>query len=143
MGEYEDYDEPRRAPGSRFTILLVGLVVGAMIMTAVWVAIAGNPLSDVNEVQYFDITVASVNLEKNTMCWSEEPGRRDAGQVCAILSLDRSDELPMPGTDVTVGTVELGPPGEEATRHAVYVSAREGGGSGDASESEPEALPSD
>ena len=141
MSDYDDYEE-RRGPGSRISVFLVGLLIGALIMTGVWVGVAGNPLSDVNEVQYFDITVASVNLEKNTMCWSEDPGRRDAGQVCAILALDRADEVPMPGTDVTVGTVELGPPGQEATRHAVYVSGR-GGGGGDQSESEPEPSPSE
>ena len=121
MDEYDDY-APRRASGSRVSVLLIGLLVGAVIMTAVWVAIAGNPLSDVNEVKYTDITVASVNLEKNTVCWSEDPGRRDAGQVCAILALDRSVEVPMPGTDVVIGTVELRPPEGETTRQAVYVS---------------------
>ena len=141
MGEYENYDEPRRAPGSRFSVFLVGLLIGALVMTGVWVGMAGNPLSDVNEVQYTEITIASVNLEKNTMCWSEDPGRRDAGQVCAILALDRAVEVPMPGTDVVVGTVELGPPGEEVTRQAVYVS-RTGSGSDAESESESDPAPS-
>ena len=138
MGDYEDY-EPRRPPGSRIGVLLAGLIVGAVIMTAVWVGMAGNPLSDINEVTYADITVSSVNLEKNTVCWSEDPGRRDAGQVCAILALDRAVDPPMPGTDVVIGTVELRPPDGETTRHAVYVSRREA--SPDSSEAD--ATPSD
>ena len=139
MSEYEDYDEPRRAPGNRFSVFLVGLIVGALIMTGVWVGVAGNPLSDDNEIVYEDITVTSVNLDKNTVCWSEDPSRRDAGQVCAILALDRAQEPPMPGTEVTIGTVMLRPPEEEESRHAVYVS-RQGSAQ---QESEVAPTPSD
>ena len=142
MSDYEDYHEPRRAPGSRFSVFLVGLLIGGAVMTAVWVALAGNPLSDTNEVIYENITIANVNLEKNTMCWSEDPSRRDAGQRCAILSLDRSQEPPMPGTRVTVGTVELEPPDEDVTRQAVYVSSARRQRSSEAA-TEPTATPSD
>ena len=125
MERYDDEYEPRRAPGSRISVLLVGLIVGALIMTGVWVGIAGNPLSDENEVVYEEITVTDVNLDKNTVCWSEDPSRRDAGQVCAILALDRAQQPPAPGQDVTIGTVMLRPPDEETSRYAVYVSRPE------------------
>ena len=108
---------PRREAGSRVSVLFAGLIVGALVMTAVWVGIAGNPLSDNNEVVYEDITVTSVNLDRNTVCWSEDPSRRDAGQVCAILALDRAQQPPTPGQDVTVGTVMLAPPDEETSRN--------------------------
>lgn len=119
---YDDEYAPRRNSGSRVGVLFVGLLVGALIMTAVWVAIAGNPLSDVNEVVYETITVGDVDTDRDTVCWSEEPGRRDAGQLCAILALDPEIEVPAEGDRVVLGLVTLQPPGEEATRQAVYVA---------------------
>ena len=122
MVRYEDEYEPRHTPGSRISVLMVGLVVGALIMTGVWVGIAGNPLSDENEVVYETITVASIDSDRDTVCWSEEPGRRDAAQLCAILALDPEVEIPEDGDRVVLGLVMLAPPGKEATRQAVYVA---------------------
>ena len=136
----DDEYEPRHSAGSRISVLLVGLLLGAMIMTGVWVGKAGNPLSDANEVKYLRITVASVNLDKNTVCWSTDPGRRDAAQICAILALDREQDPPFPGSRVTIGTVDLRPPDGETTLQAVYVSRPEV--SPDASEA-VEPSPSD
>lgn len=118
----DDY-EPRRQPGSRLSVLLIGLIVGALIMTGVWVAMAGNPLSDTNEVTFLDITVASLNETEDSICWSENPRRRDAVQLCAILGLDPKARVPEVGDEVTVGVVDLLPPTGNETRHVVYVSA--------------------
>ncbi len=118
-----DYDdEPRHAPGSRFGVLLVGLVVGAVIMTAVWVGVAGNPLSDVNEVVFQQITVADVSEDNDSICWSEDPGRRDATQACAILAIDPKVSLPAQGERVTVGIVTLAPDRGEEITQVVYVA---------------------
>lgn len=122
MTRYDDEYEPRAAPGSRISVLLVGLVVGAAIMTAVWVGIAGNPLSDENEVVYETITVADVDTDRDTVCWSEDPGRRDAARLCAILALDPELALPEDGDRVVLGLVMLAPPGREPTRQAVFVA---------------------
>ena len=118
----DDY-EPRHESGSRISVLLVGLVIGALALTAVWVAVAGNPLSDANEVTYVDITVASVNETEDSVCWSENPRRRDAVQLCAILALDPKARVPEVGDRVTVGVVSLRPPDGNETRHVVYVTA--------------------
>ena len=133
----DDY-EPRRAPGSRLGVLLVGLLVGALIMTAVWVAMAGNPLSDVNEVTFVDITVASLNETEDSICWSENPRRRDSVQRCAILGLDPKASVPQEGDQVTVGVVSLQPPTGSETRHVVYVSAPQ-----DAGRASPDATASE
>jgi hypothetical protein len=117
----DDY-EPRRGSGSRIGVLLVGLILGILVMTAVWVAIAGNPLSDANEVTYLPITVASINETKDSICWSENPRRRDSVQSCAILALDPKARVPEVGDDVTVGVVGVAPPDGNETRHVVYVS---------------------
>lgn len=119
----DDYEPRRREPGSRLSVLLIGLIVGALIMTGVWVAIAGNPLSDVNEVTFLDITVASLNDTEDSICWSENPRRRDAVQLCAVLGVDPKARVPEVGDEVTVGVVDLQPPAGNETRHVVYVSA--------------------
>lgn len=135
----DDY-EARRGAGSRVSVLLVGLIVGAMIMTAVWVAVAGNPLSDTNEVTYLPITVGSINEAGDSICWSENPRRRDSVQNCAILALDPKARRPKVGDEVTIGVVSLAPPNGNQTRQVVYVlpDAR-----GDADAPSPEASPSD
>ena len=112
---------PRREAGSRVGVLFAGLIVGALVMTAVWVGIAGNPLSDDNEVTYEQITVADVSEEGDTLCWSEDPRRRDAAQLCAILALDRVLEVPSPGDTVVIGLVMLAPPDREPVRQIVFV----------------------
>ena len=117
-----DDEYQARAAGSRVGVLFVGLVVGALVMTAVWVGIAGNPLSDINEVVYSEVVVADVNAERDTMCWSEDPGRRDAAQLCAILALDPEIEVPQVGDHVLLGLVMLRPPGDEPVRQAVYIA---------------------
>ena len=112
---------PRREAGGRVTVLFSGLVIGALVMTAVWVGIAGNPLSDDNEVAYSQITVADVSAEGDTLCWSEDPRRRDAAQLCAILALDRVLEVPRPGDTVVIGLVMLAPPDRDPVRQIVFV----------------------
>src|SRR5688572_25265746 len=112
---------PRREAGSRVSVLFAGLIVGALVMTAVWVGIAGNPLSDNNEVVYEQITVADVSAEGDTLCWSEDPRRRDAAQLCAILALDRVVKVPNPGDTIVIGLVMLAPPDRDAVRQIVFV----------------------
>ena len=112
---------PRREAGSRVGVLFAGLIVGALVMTGVWVGIAGNPLSDDNEVVYSQITVADVSPEGDTLCWSEDPGRRDAAQLCAILALDRVIEVPSPGDTVEIGLVTLAPPDRDPVRQIVFI----------------------
>ena len=126
-----------RHQGSRVGVLFAGLIVGALVMTGIWVGIAGNPLSDTNEVVYSQVTVADVSAEGDTLCWSEDPGRRDAAQLCAILALDRVIEVPQPGDNVVIGMVMLHPPDREATRQVVFI------GPGEASVDAPEPSPSD
>ena len=126
-----------RHPGSRVGVLFTGLLVGALVMTGVWVGIAGNPLSDVNEVVYSQVTVADVSAEGDTLCWSEDPGRRDAAQLCAILALDRVIDVPQPGDSVVIGLIMLRPPDREPTRQIVFI------GPGDPTVATPEASPSD
>jgi hypothetical protein len=116
---------PRREAGSRVGVLFAGLIVGALVMTGVWVGIAGNPLSDNNEVVYSQITVADVSAEGDTLCWSEDPQRRDAAQLCAILALDRVIEVPNPGDTVTIGLVMLAPPDREPVRQIVFIGPRD------------------
>ncbi len=119
-------DGPRYGSGSRVGVLLVGLLLGAVIMTAVWVGIAGNPLSDVNEVVYRDITVASVSDEQDSICWSENPGRRDATRACAILALDPAIAPPQEGDHVTIGLTILEPERGEQTTQVVYIAPAPG-----------------
>ena len=123
----DDEYVPRREPGSRVGVLFAGLIVGAMVMTAVWVGVAGNPLSDANEVVYSEIRVADVNTERDTLCWSEDPGRRDAAQLCAILALDPEIAVPEPGERVLIGLVMLRPPDRETVRQVVYIGPLAGG----------------
>ena len=135
----DDY-EPRRGAGSRLSVLFVGLVVGALIMTAVWVAVAGNPLSDTNEVIYLPITVGSLNEAGDSICWSENPRRRDSVQSCAILAIDPKARVPKVGDEVTIGVVSLAPPNGNQTRQVVYVLPA---GAADADAGSPEPSPSD
>ena len=125
MDDDDDY-EPRRGAGSRLSVLLVGLIIGALIMTGVWVALAGNPLSDTNEVTYLPITVGSINEAGDSICWSENPRRRDSVQSCAILALDPKARVPEVGEEVTIGVVSLAPPSGNQTRQVVYVALARG-----------------
>jgi hypothetical protein len=114
--EYAEY----RAPGSRVAVLFVGLLIGAVAATIAWIALAGNPLSDANEVIYETITVADVTAEGDQICWSRNPERRDAERLCAILALDPAVEPPIVGDVVTIGRIDLRPPQGEESRHVVY-----------------------
>lgn len=116
----EEYVE-HRGPGSRVAVLLVGLLIGAITATVAWVATAGNPLSDANEVVYETITVADVTPENDQLCWSRNPERRDAERLCAILALDPAVEPPSIGDFVTIGRTELRTPEGDAFRQVVYV----------------------
>ena len=114
-----------REPGSRFSVFLVGLLVGAFGVTVAWFLLEGNPLSDANEVVYETITVADVAAEGDQICWSRNPERRDAEQLCAILALDPAVSPPAVGDRVTIGRVQLRSPVGDELRQVVYVS--EGG----------------
>lgn len=123
--EYAEY----RAPGSRVTVLLVGLLIGAIAATVGWVALAGNPLSDANEVIYETILVADITPENDQICWSRNPERRDAERLCAILALDPAVTPPEVGDTITIGRIELRTPQGDDFRQVVYT-----GEAGDAEE---------
>lgn len=114
--EYAEY----RHQGSRFAVLLVGLLIGAIAATVGWVALAGNPFSDANEVVYETITVADVAPEGDQICWSRNPERRDAERLCAILALDPEVDPPMVGDVVTIGRVDVRSPQGDEFRQVVY-----------------------
>jgi hypothetical protein len=109
-----------RQPGSRLSVLLLGLVVGAVIMTGVWVAVAGNPLSDVNEIVYREVLVDTISQDR--LCWAEEPQRRDTTQQCAILTLDPQQALPDQGDRVVIGLTTLRPASGEERIQVVYAA---------------------
>ena len=129
--EYGEY----RAPGSRVTVLLVGLLIGAIAATVAWVALAGNPLSDANEVVYETILVADVTPENDQICWSRNPERRDAERLCAILALDPAVTPPEVGDVITIGRTELRTPQGDEFRQVVY-----SGEAGDPAEEVSEAA---
>ena len=128
-----DQDMPRREPGSRVGVLLVGLLLGAIIMTVVWVALAGNPLSDNNEVIFRDVVISDVTEARDSLCWSEDPQRRDAPQECAILALDPAIDPPQAGDALTIGLVQLRTPDGTEAQQVVHVAPATGG-SDDASD---------
>jgi hypothetical protein len=111
----------RREPGSRLSVLLLGLLLGAAAATIALAAVAGNPFSDANEVVYETITVADIAEANDQICWSRNPERRDAEQVCAILALDPAVAPPVAGDRVTIGRVQLRTPQGDDTRQVVYV----------------------
>ena len=112
-----------REPGSRLSVLLVGLLVGAIGVTVAWFVLGGNPLSDANKVVYETITVADVAAEGDQICWSRNPDRRDAEQLCAVLAIDPAVSPPAVGDRVTIGRVQLRSPAGDEVRQVVYVSA--------------------
>ena len=127
-----------RAPGSRLNVLLIGLVVGAVIMTGVWLAVAGNPFSDVNEIVYSEVLVDTISQDR--LCWAEEPQRRDTTQQCAILTLDPQQALPEQGDRVVIGVTTLRPASGEQRVQVVYAAPAEADAPTDSSsdnESEP------
>lgn len=128
-----DEDLPlRREPGSRVSVLFVGLLLGAVGVTIAWVALGGNPLSDANQVVYETITVADVAEGNDQICWSRNPERRDAERLCAILALDPAVAPPVAGDRVTIGRVQLRTPEGDESRQVIYVA---GPSAEDASES--------
>jgi hypothetical protein len=116
----EDYPEHHPA-GSRVAVLFVGLILGALGATIAWVATSGNPFSEANEIVYETITVADVTPTSDQICWSQNPERRDAERLCAILALDPAVEPPAPGDVVTIGRVQLRTPEGDDFRQVVYV----------------------
>lgn len=132
-----DHDMPRREPGSRIGVLFVGLLLGAVIMTVVWIAVAGNPFSDVNEVVFRDVVVSDVTESRDSLCWSQDPQRRDAPQECAILALDPALEPPQPGDALTIGVVQLRTPDGTEAQQVIHVAPVEEG----ATETEGTATP--
>jgi hypothetical protein len=130
----------RRESGSRVSVLLVGVLLGAIAMTVVWVVLAGNPLSDLNEVEYREVLVDTVSQDR--LCWAEEPQRRDTAQQCAILTLDPQQDRPSPGDRVVIGVTTLRPASGQQRIQVVYAVPAEAAApadssSDDASETEP------
>jgi hypothetical protein len=97
--------------------VLVGIVLGFLIA---WV-VGGNPLSDANEVEFVQLTVASVSEEGDRLCWAEDPDRRDSPLQCAILALDPAVEPPGEGTRVTAGLVRVDAPDGTELRQVIHV----------------------
>ena len=117
---------------------LAGLIVGALLAGIGLIAIGGNPFSDANDVVYREIVVSEISDAGDQICWSTEPGRRDAPQECAILAIDPAAAAPEDGERVTVGLVRLKPPTGDGVQQVVYVRgtgpaepAEEGGSSGE------------
>jgi hypothetical protein len=112
----EEYDVGYRARPPLFVFggLAVGLLVGFLLAAL----LGGNPFTASNRVEYRDITVGS--LQEDRICWSMEPGRRDADQTCAILAVDPTLPVPGVGEAVTVGLVDMRTPLGEEFRQVVW-----------------------
>ena len=110
-------DAPRRGRGQ---FGLIGLVLGFLLGLVLLFVVAGNPFSSANEVTFREVVVGSVSPEEDTLCWSQDPDDRDQARTCAILALDPQSEVPAVGDFVTIGVVEIAPPGEESQRQVVY-----------------------
>lgn len=134
--EHERVGRPRRPMGGATPLGagLAGLVVGALLAGIGLVAIGGNPFSDANDVTYRDVVVSEISDAGDQICWSTEPGRRDAPQECAILAIDPAAAAPEDGETVTVGLVRLRPPDGRGVQQVVYV--RGSGGSEPAEETD-------
>lgn len=117
--------ERRRRGAARpaFVALIIGFILGVAVM----IAITGNPLSSSNEVEYMDVTVGSVSDEEDSLCWSTDPQERDASRRCAILALDPQSTTPSEGDAVTIGLVQIAPPGMESRTQVVYAGPTEAG----------------
>ncbi len=98
--------------------LLIGFVLGIMVMFL----FTGNPFSSANEVSYMDVTVASIGESDDSLCWSSDPDDRDAPQECAILALDPQQQQPAVGDMVSIGIVEIAPPGQETRTQIVHTA---------------------
>lgn len=129
-----------------------GLVVGALLAGIGLVAIGGNPFSDANDVTYRDVVVSEISDAGDQICWSTEPGRRDAPQECAILAIDPAAAAPEDGETVTIGLVRLRPPDGRGVQQVVYVrgsapseagadasSGTENAGAGDSSDGDTDS----
>lgn len=99
----------------------MGLLVGAAVVFVLLWIVGGNPFSSVNEVEYREIVVEDISDDGDQICWSTDPGRRDAPQDCAILTMDPAAAAPEEGERVTIGIVEVDPPDGEARTQVVYV----------------------
>lgn len=126
--EYADEEAAQPAPQRRgmggATPLgagLAGLIVGALLAGIGLIAVGGNPFSDANDVVYREIVVSEISDAGDQICWSTEPGRRDAPQECAILAIDPAAAAPEDGERVTVGLVRLSPPSGDGVQQVVYV----------------------
>lgn len=121
--EYDHDTGPSTRPGPTLYALvgvLVGLVGGFLLA---W-ALGGNPFSGANEVEFVELTVASVSEEEDRLCWADDPGRRDSPLQCAVLALDPANDLPQEGAQVTVGLVDLRAPDGTEVRQVIHVGPR-------------------
>lgn len=150
---------PRRGMGGATPLGagLAGLIVGALLAGIGLIAIGGNPFSDANDVVYREITVSEISDAGDQICWSTEPGRRDAPQECAILAIDPAAAAPEDGERVTVGLVRLKPPTGDGVQQVVYVrgsapaasddedgsSGEENAGAGDSTDGDAESSTSE
>lgn len=125
------------------TYLGIGLLVGILLAVVVLWVWRGNPFSAANEVRYREVVVGSVGEDEDSICWAEDPDRRDSPQQCAILALDPELEVPESGDRVTIGVVDLSTPDGAERTQVVHVGPAEAGGGGAGSEPtpSPEASP--
>lgn len=113
---------------------LAGLVLGALLGFGLAWAVGGNPLSDANEVEFMQLTVASVSEEGDRLCWADDPDRRDSPLQCAVLALDPAVELPEEGDRVTAGLVRVDAPDGTVLRQVIHTGLPEPHEAGDGTE---------
>jgi len=132
---------PRRGGGATpLGAGVAGLLIGALLMGIVLSAVGGNPFSDANDVVYRDIVVSDISVDR--ICWSTDPGRRDAQLDCAILSIDPTAAVPEEGERVTVGVVNLRTPDGVRATQVVYLRGAAPSDSGDSDDVDPDAADS-
>ena len=121
----EDHDV--RPGGGRARAALIGFLLGFLVGVILLVVVGGNPFASANEVSYRDVVVGSVSDTEDSLCWSEDPNDRDESRTCAVLALDPQVRVPEVGDSITIGVVDLAPPGEESQRQIVHAAAADTG----------------